>query len=72
MAVTTNAQLVALAWSLGWRIAAGIIIGYYADDWLGTTPLLTLVLALAALVSCVRQMIAMLQPEHLSDGTKRE
>jgi hypothetical protein len=35
MADIGSAELMALAWSLGWRIAAGIIIGYYVDQWLG-------------------------------------
>jgi len=52
-----RASALALAWSLGWRVAAGILAGYYLDGWLGTSPLLTLGLSLAALVSAVRAMI---------------
>jgi F0F1-type ATP synthase assembly protein I len=63
MADLGTAELMALAWSLGWRIAAGIIIGYYADQWLGSSPWLTLALSLAALVSAVRQMLVVLA-EH--------
>ena len=60
MANVGSAELLALAWSLGWRITAGIVIGYYADVWLGTGPWLTLFLSIAALVSGVRQMIVLL------------
>ena len=64
-----SAELMALAWSLGWRIAAGIIIGYYADQWLGSSPWLTLALSLAALVSAVRQMILVLDAHRQSPAS---
>jgi hypothetical protein len=60
MADVGTAQLLALAWGLGWRVAAGIIIGYYADVWLGSAPWLTLLFSIAALVSGVRQMLVVL------------
>ena len=67
MAAADSTQALALAWSLGWRIAAGLLLGYYADDWLGTAPWLTLSFSLAALVSGVRAMILVLN-SHRTDG----
>ena len=52
-----STQALAIAWSLGWRVAAGILVGYYLDQWLGTSPWLTLAFSLAALGSSVRAMI---------------
>jgi F0F1-type ATP synthase assembly protein I len=57
-----SARALALAWSLGWRIAAGLIIGYQLDAWLGTSPWLTLLLAIAALVAAVRQLLVLVAP----------
>ena len=65
-----TAQLLALAWALGWRVAAGIIIGYYGDVWLGSAPWLTLLFSIAALVSAVRQMLVVLNTQaapHVAD-----
>jgi F0F1-type ATP synthase assembly protein I len=53
-------DVLALAWSLGWRIAAGLLLGYYLDLKLGTSPVLTLTLSIAAMVVAVRQMLAVL------------
>ena len=52
-----------LAWSFGWRIAAALLAGYYLDDWLGTTPVLTLLFSVAALVVGVRQLLATLSDD---------
>jgi len=55
-----NVELLGLAWSLGWRIAAGLLVGYYLDRWLSTAPLFTLLLSIAALVVGVRQILRVL------------
>lgn len=53
-------EVLGLGWSLGWRIAAAFLAGYYADKWLGTQPFLTLLLAIAALTLGVRQLLTTL------------
>ena len=68
MADLGSTELLALAWSLGWRIAAGLVIGYYADLWLGSGPWLTLLLSITALVAGVRQMIALLNEQSRSSA----
>ena len=55
-----NLEILSLAWSLGWRIAAGLLAGYYLDGWIGSTPLFTLLLSLAALAIGVRQILVVL------------
>ena len=47
-----------LALGVGFVIAAGLLVGYYLDRWLSTSPLLTLFFSLAALVIAVRRIIA--------------
>lgn len=51
--------LMALAWGFGWRIAAGVLLGYWVDEYLGTSPWCMLGFALGALVGSVRQMLAL-------------
>jgi len=53
----SNFEVLGLAWSLGWRIAAGFLIGYWLDGRLGTGPWLTLLLSLSALAAGVVQML---------------
>lgn len=67
MADLERTEALALAWSLGWRITAGILLGYYADIWLGTGPWLTLFFSLAALVTGVRAMLAVLASPNSKD-----
>ena len=71
MADLGKTEALALAWSLGWRVAAGIAVGYYLDGWLGTAPWLTLLAALGALVSAVRTMIVALEAPSERDDTVR-
>ena len=73
MANLGKAEALAVAWSLGWRIAAGIILGYYADIYLGTVPWLTLGFSLTALVTGVRSMLALLAADRPADdsGSRR-
>lgn len=62
-----NLELLGLAWSFGWRIAAGVVVGYYLDLWLSTTPLFTLVFAIAALVAGVRGILGALAERRDQD-----
>lgn len=56
----SNSALLGAAWGLGWRIVAALLIGYYLDAYLSTAPLLTLLLAVAAMVVGVRQILSLL------------
>ncbi len=51
------AQAWGLALGFGWRIAAGAIIGYWIDEWQGTTPIFITVLSIGALVGAVADML---------------
>jgi len=50
-------QLLAISWNFGWPVAAGVIIGHWIDDWLGSSPMATLVIGLGAMAGGVWRMI---------------
>jgi F0F1-type ATP synthase assembly protein I len=64
-----TSQLVGLAWGFGWRVVAGVILGFYLDGWLGTSPLFLVVLALGSLVAAVAELIRAAAPDP--DGDPR-
>jgi F0F1-type ATP synthase assembly protein I len=41
-------------------IVAGVVAGYYLDDWVGTSPLFLLVLTLGAFAGALYRMIRVL------------
>jgi F0F1-type ATP synthase assembly protein I len=51
----------ALALGMGWSVAAGALVGYYLDGYLGTSPLFTLVLTLGAVGGSLYNLITVLQ-----------
>lgn len=50
-------QAIALAWNVGWPIAAGVIVGSWLDGKLGTSPLFILVFSLGSLVVTVYRLV---------------
>ncbi len=56
-------RAIAVAWHLGWPIAAGVIVGAWLDGRLGTAPWLTLIICLGAFVASVRRIIVLSSPE---------
>jgi F0F1-type ATP synthase assembly protein I len=67
MADDNDSQLVkagrfaALGTEFGVTIVAGVVLGYYLDEWLGTSPLLMLVVSMAAFGGSIYRMVAMLK-----------
>ena len=60
MAVTLKpetAKTLGLAWGFGWRIGAGLLLGYYLDLWMGTSPLWLFVVTLGSFVAGVGEFI---------------
>ncbi len=55
----SNSALLGAAWGLGWRIVVAMFAGYYLDNLFSTAPILTLVLTVAAMVSGVMQILAL-------------
>jgi len=54
-------RFVALGTEFGVTVVAGVVLGYYLDEWLGTSPLFLLVVSLAAFGASVYRMVAMLK-----------
>ena len=54
-------RFVALGTEFGVTIVAGVVVGYYLDNWLGTAPLFLLLVSIAAFGGSIYRMIAMLR-----------
>ena len=46
-----------LALSFGWRVAAGVLVGYWIDNHFDTTPIFITILSIGALAGAIRDMI---------------
>lgn len=55
-----GARFAALGSEFGVTIVAGVVAGYYLDEWLGTSPLLILLFTVGAFAGAVYRMVAML------------
>ncbi len=49
-----------LAFELGWIVAAGSLLGYYADNYFGTSPLLTAIGSIGSAAGAFYRLIAAL------------
>lgn len=58
-----HVQLLAVSWNFGWPIAAGVGIGYWIDEHLGTSPLASLGLGLGAMIASISRLIRLSQEE---------
>jgi len=54
-------RFAAVGLEFGATVSAGVILGYHLDQWLGTAPLFTLVVALAALGGALYRLAWLLQ-----------
>ena len=52
-----TAEALGLAWGFGWRVAGGVVLGYFLDEWLGTEPLFLAVLAFLAFGSGIADFL---------------
>ena len=50
-------QVLGLAWGFGWRITAGLFLGYYLDRWLGTAPLLLIAFTIGSFVAGIADFL---------------
>jgi len=58
-----TARALALAWGFGWRVGAGLLLGYYLDLWMGTSPLWLLIVTLGSFVASVGEFIRVSRQE---------
>ena len=65
-------ELLAVSWNFGWPVAAGVVIGSWIDDRLGTSPVVTLVLALGAMLASVRRLIELSRRDEAERRAARD
>ena len=58
-----TARALGLAWGFGWRIAAGLVLGYYLDLWMGTAPLWLFVVTMGSFVAGVSEFVRLSRSE---------
>ncbi len=58
-----HVQLLAVSWNFGWPIVAGVGVGYWIDERLGTSPLASLGLGLGAMAASISRMISLSRDE---------
>ena len=52
-------QLLAISWNFGWPVTAGVALGYWLDEKLGSSPAAALVLGLGAMAASVWRLISL-------------
>ncbi len=57
------------AWEAGMSFVAGPVIGYFIDEWLGTTPWFLLVFTVLGAVSGFRRLFSLTVPSDQSGGS---
>lgn len=55
------ARFLAVGFEFAAAVLAGIVLGYYADGWLGTSPLMLVVCTVAAMAGAVYRLLWMLR-----------
>ena len=58
---TKGARFAGLGTEFGGIIVAGVVAGYYIDEWLGTSPLFLLVFTLGGFAGALARLIRMLK-----------
>jgi hypothetical protein len=57
-------QLLAVSWNFGWPIAAGVVLGYWIDGKLGSSPAATLLFGLGAMAASTWRLLALSRQEQ--------
>jgi hypothetical protein len=57
-------QLLAVSWNFGWPIAAGVGLGYWIDESLGSSPAASLLFGIGALAASTRRLLMLSKREQ--------
>jgi ATP synthase protein I len=55
------------AWEAALSVVVGAFLGYYADKWLGTGPVLTIVLLIVGMVAGFRRLLRLSAADRSAD-----
>jgi F0F1-type ATP synthase assembly protein I len=56
-------QILAVSWNFGWPVAAGVVLGHWIDQSLGTSPAATLVLGIGSMAASVWRLVRLARLE---------
>jgi hypothetical protein len=57
-------QLLAVSWNFGWPIAAGVALGYWIDEKLGSSPAAALLFGIGALAASTWRLLLLSKREQ--------
>lgn len=57
-------QLLAVSWNFGWPVAAGVALGHWIDEALGSSPVATLVLGIGAMGAATWRLVSLSRQEQ--------
>jgi hypothetical protein len=57
-------QILAVSWNFGWPIAAGVGLGYWIDESLGSSPAATLLFGIGALAASTWRLLLLSKREQ--------
>jgi hypothetical protein len=57
-------QLLAVSWNFGWPIAAGVALGYWIDQHVGSSPAATLFLGIGAMAASTWRLLQLSKQEQ--------
>ncbi len=57
-------QLLAVSWNFGWPVAAGVVLGYWIDESLGSSPAATLLLGIGSMAVSTWRLLALSRREQ--------
>jgi F0F1-type ATP synthase assembly protein I len=52
-------QLLAVSWNFGWPVAAGVALGHWLDERLGSSPAATLVFGIGAMAAATWRLLSL-------------
>ena len=56
---TALVQLAAISWNFGWPVVAGVVVGWWIDEKLGSSPVATLALGLGSMMTAVWRLVVL-------------
>lgn len=65
-------QLLAISWNFGWPVAAGVVVGHWIDEAVGSSPAATLVLGVGAMAAAVWRLLVLSRQEQAERHREEE